>query len=461
LPRILDRQGALARGLAQIREQYAVPASFPASVTSAAASAARRPISGHADWTDRRFVTLDPQASTDLDQAFAIERDGANLILYYAIADVAWFVGAGDALDLESWNRGETIYLPDGKAPLYPTELSEGGASLLPRVERPAVVFVVRIDARGKAQLDGTERAVIRSQAKLAYETVTASDLPDGFAELARRFEQAEDDRGAQRVDEPEQEVVEDGTGQFTLVFRPQLESEKQNAAMSLAANLAVADALLAHRTGLFRVMAARDERSIGRLHHTAKALGLIWPKGATLAQFERTLVGDNPRFAAFRSAVRRAGPGAAYAPYRSGVVPWHSAMAATYAHATAPLRRLADCYVIEAAFRIANGHNVDAQLSAAFDRLPAVMARAEERSTQVGRAVLDLAEAVMLQGCEGQPFHAVVTDLDERGARIQLSDPAVAARIDGKGAVPGDEIMVELVTADPLLRQVRFRRLD
>ena len=388
-----------------------------------------------------------------------IGRDGADIILYYAIADLGAFVSSGNALDAESWTRSETIYLPDGKAPLYPLPLSEGAASLLPDVERPAIVFIVRVDLAGKARLDGAVRAIIRSKTKLAYETVTAADLPDDFAELSRRIEQAEDDRGAQRVDEPEQEVVPDANGQFVLAFRPQLASERQNAALSLAANLAVADALLAHRTGLFRVMVAPDERAIGRLQHTAKALGLAWPKGATLAQFERSLVGDNPRYAAFRSAVRRAGPGASYAPYRPGVVPWHSAMAATYAHATAPLRRLADRYVIEAAFQITNGGSVDAELHAAFDKLPAVMARADNRSAQVTRAVLALAEAVMLEGREGERFRAVVTDVDERGTRIQLSDPAVVARIEDKGAMPGDEITVELEAVDIAQRQVRFRR--
>src|SRR5437762_8876283 len=248
MTKILDRQGALTRGLAQIRAQFDLPEDFPAFVTSAAVRAASRQIAGHADWTNRSFVTLDPHASTDLDQAFAVERDGEDIILQYAIADVGAFIDRGDALDVESWNRGTTIYLPDGKAPQYPTELSEGAASLLPNVARPAVVFLVRIDADGKAKLDGAVRAIVRSRAKLAYETVQAADLPDDFAELSRRIEQAEDDRRAQRVDEPEQEVVADAEGQFALAFRPQLQSEKQNAALSLAANLAIADVLLAHK---------------------------------------------------------------------------------------------------------------------------------------------------------------------------------------------------------------------
>ena len=410
---LIDRGGALARGLTDIRTQFAVPATFPAEVLAEAQLAADRSISGHADWTDRSFVTLDPAASTDLDQAFLIERAGTDLILHYAIADVGWFVGAGGALDLEAWNRGTTIYMPDGKASLYPSVLSEGAASLLPDVDRPAVVFIVRIDTARKSSLDGAIRAVVRSRAKLAYETFKPSDLSADFAELSSRIEQAEDARGAARVDAPEQELVLGAAGQFTLDFRPQSDAERQNAALSLAANLAIADALLAHQTGLFRVMAEPDERSVGRLRHSAKALGLAWPKDMSLKAFERGLDSANPRHAAFQAAVRRAGPKASYAPYEAGVVPWHSAMAATYAHATAPLRRLADRYVNETALAIANGQPVPQELGAIFQRLPAVMAKAEEKAGQIDRAVLDLAEAVVLQGCEGSRFTAVVTDVD------------------------------------------------
>jgi exoribonuclease R len=301
---------------------------------------------------------------------------------------------------------------------------------------------------------------VIQSRAKLGYESVTPDQLPEGVADLSSRIERAEDARGAERVDAPEQEVTEESDGHFVLAFRPQAAAEKQNASLSLAANLAIADALLAHRTGLFRVMAQPDAWAIRRLRHSAKALGLDWPKDATLAQFERTLDDRDPRHVAFRSAIRRAGPNATYAPYRDGLVPWHSAMAATYAHATAPLRRLADRYVIEAALQIANGQAVSAELSAIFEQLPPVMERAETRAAQIGRATLDLAEAIMLEGMEGTRFEAVVTDLDERGARIQLAEPAVIARVDAKGAVPGDRIEVELVSADVAQRRIAFERV-
>src|SRR5579884_3248422 len=423
---LIDRERLLSSGLAEIRAQFQVPTGFPEAVLAEAELAAARPLAVRADWTGRAFATLDPATSTDLDQAFAIERSGADLILHYAIADVPWFVVDNGAIDVEAWSRGTTIYMPDGKASLYPPSLSEGAASLLPNVDRPAVVFSVRIDPAGKAVLDGAVRAVIRSRAKLAYETVTAADLPPDFAELSRRIEAAEDARGAARVDEPEQQLAVGPDGQFVLGFRAPLESEEQNAAMSLAANLAIADLMLAHRTGLFRVMPEPQDWAVHRLRHTAKALGLDWPHHLTLKEFERRLDQKSPRDAVFMAAVRRAGPRASYAPYQNGVLPWHSAMAATYAHATAPLRRLADRYVIEAALQIVGAGAFTPELSAMFERLPAVMARADEKAGEVDRAVLDLAEAAVLQGREGSRFTAVVTDIDDRGARIQLSQLAV-----------------------------------
>ena len=53
-----------------------------------------------------------------------------------------------------------TLYLPDGKAGLYPPVLSEGAASLLPDGPRPAVIFTVRIAPDGARPLDGAERAI-------------------------------------------------------------------------------------------------------------------------------------------------------------------------------------------------------------------------------------------------------------------------------------------------------------
>ena len=456
-----DPQNLLTDGLAAIRAQFRVPESFPPQVIAAAEAAARRVPNEHADRTAMPFVTLDPVSSTDLDQAFSIEAAGGDILLHYAIADVPWFVTDGDPLDQEAWKRGTTNYLPGGKASLYPPVLSERAASLLPDGERPAIVLTVRITPDGGVRLDGAERALIRSRAKLAYATVRDDDLPAGFTELATRIAAAEDRRGATRVDPPEQEVDVDQTGRFTLRFRPPLLSEQRNAALSLAANLAVADAMLAAGAGLFRVMDPPDTRAVERLRGTAKAFALDWPAALPLADFERGLDPADPRQAAFMMAIRRAGHGAGYAAWREGVVPRHAAVAATYAHCTAPLRRLADRYVLLAALAVANGRQVPVPVREAFERLPDAMAKADARDGQIERAVIDLAEVALLTNREGERFAAVVTDIGDGGARIQLTDMPVVARVKAHGVLPGARIMVELLRADPVQRRLEFQRIS
>ncbi|HEU0097277.1 MAG TPA: RNB domain-containing ribonuclease [Allosphingosinicella sp.] len=455
---IADPGDALGRGLASIRSEFQVAEAFPAPVLAAAEEASRRVPSRHVDRTGWPFVTLDPASSTDLDQAFTLERSGADLLLHYAIADVAWFVDDDDPVDREAWKRGATQYLPDGRAGLYPPVLSEGAASLLPGGPRPAVVFTVRIAPDGASSLDGAERAVIRNRAKLAYDSVRDSDLPPDFAELARRVQDAEARRGAARINPPAQEIAAIGDGGYELLFRPPLESEVRNAALSLATNLAIADLLQANRTGLFRVMAEPDTFAVERLRHTAKGLGLHWPAGIALAEFERSLLPADPRQATFMLAIRRAGQGASYVPFREGETRWHSAVAATYAHATAPLRRLADRYVVRAALALAAGEPVPPAVSDAFGRLPQVMARADALGSRIQRAAVDLAESVILNGREGETFPAIVTEVDERGARIQLCDLPVVARLGGADLEPGETLDVVLVEADTDLRTVGFR---
>lgn len=454
---IRDPRHLLAQGLAQIREEFGVPADFPAAVDAAAQTAARRVPSQHADWLDRPFATLDPASSTDLDQAFAFEPSGTDWLLHYAIADVPWFVREGDPLDAEAWQRGTTSYLPDGKASLYPRVLSEGGASLLPGVDRPAIILSVRIDPEGEARLDGAVRALIRSQAKLAYETVRDEDLPAGFIEVAQRIALAEARRGAARVDPPEQELEPDGQGGFALRFRPFLPSETRNAALSLAANLAVAKAMLEAQTGLFRVMAPPDASAEAGLRASAHALGLEWPEALSLSAFETRLDPAAPAEAAFMMAIRRAGTGASYQAWAPGLEPWHAAIAAPYAHATAPLRRLADRFVLRTVLALAQGQPVPPDVIDALPRLPRVMGRAASRDSRIERAVIDLAEAVMLERFEGCAFTATVMDMRDGRARLQLQDMPVIANADLPSAVPGQTLRVTLVRADPGRRELQF----
>jgi exoribonuclease R len=476
--------GPLSAGLSAIRAEFGVREDFPAQAQAEADErASNGPLAAErVDLTDVGFVTLDPASSTDLDQAFFVERDGDNIVLHYAIADVSAWVTPGGAIETESWLRGVTVYAPDGSVPLYPRSLSSGVASLLPDGPRPAVVLEVGIDPNGVAVLRQARRAMVRSRAKLAYETTAPSALPGEVGELARRVAMAERARGAFRAELTEQEV-RSGPHGVELVYAARQESEDVNAGMSLAANLAVADAMSAGGFGLYRVMdepAAHESQSLRR---TANSLGLRWPKSTDLREFVPSLDASEPKAAAFLRTARRAGGGASYVVRRSEAIaagteprPWHAAMAAPYAHATAPLRRLADRYVLDLiCTQTVSTHTISTQtvstqtvstqmtsLTAAFEKLPDVMDRSEDIAARVDRSAVDLAECLVLGGSIGHAFDAVVLEPQDRNGfvTIQLDEPAVRARTKLRNTEPGDQVRVRLTEIDQVKRRLRFDRI-
>jgi exoribonuclease R len=458
---IADRQGRLAGGLGALRTEFGLPDAFPPEAVAAARAAAANPPRPARDLTHRPFITLDPAGATDLDQAFCLERRGADLLLHYAIADVGGFVVPESALDLAAWRRGMTQYLPGARVPLYPPVLSEQAASLLPDGPRPAVVFTVAVGPEGTATLLDAERATIRSRAKLAYETVTAVELPAELAEFGDRIRAAEQRRGAVRFDTPQQELRRIADGTYALTLSVPTRAERDNAAMSLATNIAIADALIAARTGLFRDMAPPDTRDIARLRASAAARGIAWSPEEDLATLQRRLDPASPEDAAFLLDIRRAGRGALYRAWSDDAAPWHAAIAAGYAHATAPLRRLGDRYVIQAALALVRGAAVPSHTTTAFRAAPAVLNAADTLGDRLERAALALAEAVLLEPHVGERFDAVVTDVERGVARFHLLTLPVTGEVEvgERDASQGQRITVRLVHVDAGVRRIRFAR--
>ena len=89
----------------------------------------------------------------------------------------------------------------------------------------------------------------------------------------------------------------------------------------------------------------------------------------------------------------------------------------------------------------------------AGLDALPAAMSAGTRRANAVERGVVDLVEAVLLAGREGERFDAVVID----EGLVQLRDPAVRGRLTGTSPALGSEVSVRLDRADPATRTVTF----
>jgi exoribonuclease R len=453
-----------------VRIQQHVPDTFPPEVEAAAAEAATR--AAGADRVDRRdvaFVTLDPPGSLDLDQAVAISRrDGGGWHVQYAIADVAAFVDAGDPIDVEARARGVTLYSPDLRTPLHPTVLCERAASLLPDGDRPALVWSIDLDASGAQAGDAVvERAVVRSRAQLDYPAVQAALDAGTAAEpmvllrevgLARLAQ--EEARGGTSLDLAEQEVVYDD-GHYRLAYRRPLPVEGWNAQVSLLTGIAAAGLMVAGRVGLLRTLPPPDLRTVDAIRRSAIALGLPVTSASTYPEIVRAADPTTDRGAALLHQAARALRGAGYVVVDAATpvaAQEHAAIASTYAHVTAPLRRLADRFANEVALALCAGRPVPAWATDALPSLPELMGAAHERDGALARAMVDAVEALVLRDRVGEQFDAAVTNVDDRGGVVQLRDPAVLARVDGvTEADLGDEVTVRLDRVDVATRKVTF----
>jgi exoribonuclease R len=447
----VDPAGAMRDGFDAIRREAGVPQAFAPEAEREAAAAAERRHEDQRERVDLPFVTIDPPGSRDLDQALHIERRGAGHRVSYAIADVAAFVDHGGALDRETHARGVTVYAPDEKTPLHPPVLSEGTASLLPGDWRPAVLWTLDLDADGTLEHAAVERASVRSVAQHTY-----ADVPPALAplleEVGERRLRVERERGGVRLNVPAQEVEREGDA-WTVRYRVPLASEEHNAQVSLLTGMAAAKLMLDAGVGLLRTQPRPEPKALARLRLSAAAFGVPWVE--PYAEFIRSLDPADPRHAALLHEATGVGRGAGYTAFdgEPPPEPAHFAIAAPYAHATAPLRRLQDRYVLETCLAVSAGEPVPGDVRRALPQLPATMAAADRRARAVERGVLDLVEAVLLHGREGERFEALAIDEDV----VQLRDPAVRAKLVGGCPKPGTELTVRLERADPATRKVTF----
>jgi exoribonuclease R len=459
--------GAVLRAVfARVRAELGVPEAFPAEVLRAAHEAADQPVLPKADATDLPLITIDPPGSMDLDQALHITRSARGYRVLYAIADAAAFVRPGGVVDAETHLRGVTLYSPDERTPLHPPVLGEKAASLLPGEPRPALLWTMDLDAAGALVSVDVRRALVSSKARLDYAAVQQR-LDDGTAEEAllllrevgRLREEREHERGAVNLEVPEQEVERDDAGSYRLAYRAPLPVEGWNAQISLLTGMAAAKLMLEARIGVLRTLPPADPRAVESLRRSASALDVPWPDGLSYPDFVRSLSPRRPAHAALLQLATALLRGAGYAAF-DGTLPEHvehSAVAAPYAHATAPLRRLVDRYVGETCLALSAGGAVPDWVRETLPRLPGLMEAADRRSHALEHAIIDAVEAVLLAPHVGQTFTGVVVDANHSWGTVQLREPAVRGRCEGAGLPLGERIRVRLVEADPVMRTVRF----
>ncbi|WP_454924206.1 RNB domain-containing ribonuclease [Actinomyces oris] len=458
------------------------------------------------------------QPSTAAGEAGDAPEPSATYRVHYAIASLATFVTPGGALDAELCRRGETIYAPDTATPLHPEVLSHGAASLLEDAERPACLWTIDLDERGEVVSARVERALVRSRARLSYAQVQAAidgqsalpqeapaDLPELLAEIGRLRLEREAARGGISMTTPEQvvEVTEaaeateesgaaspsgdaepaesaerPGPAGYRLAYRVPVPAEQYNAQISLLTGMCAARIMVECGVGILRTLPPARPEDYARLRRVAAALGIDWPAAQPYPELVRGLDYAIPAHAAFMEQAMSLFRGSGYLAFGVGGIgvpaddeaadseeAVHSAIAARYAHVTAPLRRLVDRYGEEVCIAACAQAPVPEWVLRALPDLPGVMEQTGKRARAIGRGALTALEALVLRGHEGEVFDGVITSERDGRGELVLTEPAVVTEIRaGKrasdcGLPVGERVQVRLLSADPA-SGIRFQLL-
>ncbi len=291
---VLGRQDDFGVDVEMVIRKHQLPRIFPDAVLEEARAVAHLDpplLAGRRDFRGRTIVTIDGETARDFDDAVEVrERGDGTWELDVHIADVAEYVEAATALDLEARLRGTSVYFPDRAIPMLPHELSSGICSLKPDEDRLVLSCLMRIDAAGEVTGYEVCEGVIRSARRMTYTQVAAvlEDDPtaraelaelvphfEAMAELAKILNRKRDKRGSIDFDLPEPAIEFDEQGAMQGVTRATRNwAHRLIEEFMLAANESVASWLSEHAPALYRVHEKPDPKRILDFEDIAAGFG-------------------------------------------------------------------------------------------------------------------------------------------------------------------------------------------
>lgn len=421
---------------AGLREQ------FPDSVVAETKGMVVPELKGREDLRTFPLVTIDGADARDFDDAVFAERDGEGFHLIVAIADVAYYVQPGSALDREAYHRGNSTYFPDRVVPMLPEALSNDLCSLRPKENRACLAFHLWIDGEGNLKNSKIVRGIMRSVARLTYDQVQAAR--DGVIDEATELlmddvinplyaayavlDAARIKRGALDLDLPERQILIDKNGNMTGVKnRARFDSHKLIEEFMILANVAAAQTLEARKAPcIYRV---HDRPSLVKLDSVREfidAFGLSLPKGQVTrpAQINQILskAKELPFSQLISQVILRSQSQAIYHPENIG----HFGLALQrYAHFTSPIRRYADLLVHRSlirAYGLGPGGLSDEE-EVTLEEKSAHISQTERTSSEAERSSVDRFTAKWMSERIGAEFEGKINGVTRFGLFVTLDE--------------------------------------
>ena len=510
--RVKERLGSLAteKAISLIAiHAHDIPQSFSPAALKEAEAAAPATLQGREDWRDVPLVTIDPPDAKDHDDAVHAMPDDdpaskGGYIVDVAIADVAFYVRPGSALDRDALLRGNSVYFPDRVVPMLPERISNDLCSLRPGEARGALAVRLVIGPDGRKRSHTFHRVLMRSAAKLNYAQVqTAIDgHPDDttgplldpilkplYAAYAL-VKRARDEREPLDLDLPERKIVLKPDGTVDRVVTPQrLDAHKLIEEFMILANVAAAETL--EKKGLPLIYRVHDEPTVEKVHNLQeflKTLDIPFAKSGALrpSVFNRVLdrIKGHDSEHMVNEVVLRSQAQAEYAAENYG----HFGLnLRRYAHFTSPIRRYADLIVHRAIIRalgLGAGALPETETIETLSEVAAQISATERRAMKAERETVDRLIAHHLADRIGATFQGRISGVTRAGLFVKLSDTGADGLIPIRtlgteyfqydearhalvgtrsGAMHrlGDVVEVRLVEAAPVAGALRFELLS
>ena len=416
------------------------------------------------DLRDLPLVTIDGEDARDFDDAVYCQPASRNgWTLYVAIADVSHYVKPGSELDLEAYQRGNSVYFPGQVVPMLPEKLSNGLCSLQPAVDRLCMVCEMRIDASGKVMRFRFYEGIMHSRARLTYTQVASMIEQRGDAEsgvrkqfapivkhvdhlhdLYQALRERRDVRGAIDFETTETRILFDAERKIEKIIpTDRTEAHRLIEECMLSANVCAATLLEKSKLpALYRVHEVPKEEKLDNLREFLGEIGLSLQGGDSPSPLDYqsvlSQVADRPDAAVIQSVMLRSMRQAVYQDDNKG----HFGLNyEAYSHFTSPIRRYADLLVhrairglLRSKKRVAHLNRVEgAELWPLTQSYPynaeqiseagSHCSMTERRADDATRSVDSWLKCQYLVDQVGNEFSGVVTSVTGFGLFVQLDE--------------------------------------
>ncbi len=446
---------------------------FPQDALVATAALKAAPSTTEEPTRDLRLLlwcSIDNDDSRDLDQLSVAEQlAGGDVKVMVAIADVDATVAKGSPVDRHAALNTTSVYTPAIMFPMLPERLSTDLTSLAEHQDRLAIVIEFTVSTSGDLKASDIYGAVVRNQAKLAYNAVGAwlvgeGPLPPAAAAAPGMDEQLRmQDRVAQALDglrakngalafeTIEVENVFDGDTLNEVRQRTQNRAKSLIANLMIAANGVTARFLDAHDFPSLRRVVKSPERW-DRIRALAEQLGEKLPADADSIALSAFLnhrkLADPETFPDLSiSVIRLLGRGEYVVDPPGAEPPGHFGLAVRdYSHSTAPNRRFPDLVTQRLLKAVLAGHPSPYALGE-LNTVATQCTKQEDAANKVERQVRKSAAAMVVETRVGDQFDAIVTGASNKGTYVRITDPPIEGRLMNPraGMDVGDRLRVRL----------------